>query len=79
MIKTEQNGEVIHAKVCRIEPAPRAEGKAEAVVELAKAYQELGSLAIEKKNAMAEFENRREKLRERIRLLSQKVKEGIEI
>lgn len=78
MAKAGQTEEIIHAKLCRIEPTLTADEKAEAAMELAKAYQELESLAIEKKKVIAEFENRKEKLRQQISLLSKKVKEGIE-
>lgn len=53
--------------------------KAEAANELASSYMQLESLAIEKKTAMSEFKNRRERIEERIHTLSLKVKEGVEM
>jgi phage shock protein A len=81
MLKTEQGEDLTQTgrqqESCTCSLA--ADEKARIAMELAKAYQELESLAIDKKKVIAEFESHKEKLRQQIHLLSQKIKEGIEM
>jgi len=53
------------------------EEKAEAAMELANTHQAMESLAIEKKAAMTEFKQRKEKLEEQIHVDSLMIKEGV--
>lgn len=53
------------------------EEKAEAAMELANTHQAMESLAIEKKTAMTEYKQRKEKLEEQIHVTSLMVKEGV--
>ena len=53
--------------------------KAEAAMQLANAYTEKESLAIEKKTAMTEYKQRKEKIEEQIHVTSLKVREGVEM
>lgn len=56
-----------------------AQDKAEAAMKLAKQYQELEELAIEKKKKIAEFESRKEVIKQEIIRLSDIIKSGIEV
>lgn len=53
--------------------------KSEAAMQLANAYTELESLAIEKKTAMTEYKQRKEKIEEQIHVTSLKVRDGVEM
>ena len=53
------------------------EEKAKAAMELANTHQDMESLAIEKKAAMTEYKQRKEKLEEQIHVTSLMVKEGV--
>ena len=61
----------------RVKCALTYEEKAEAAMELANAYQAIESLAIEKKTAMTDFTQRKEKFIEHIHVTSLMVKEGV--
>jgi len=62
-----------HRVKCRL----TSEEKAEAALELANTHQTMESLAIEKKAAMTEYKQRKEKLEEQIHVTSLMVKEGV--
>lgn len=61
----------------RVKCVLTADEKAEAAMELANTYQAMESLAIERKTAMSEFKQRKEKLEEQIHVTSLMVKEGV--
>lgn len=63
-----------HSVKCKL----TVDAKAEAAMQLAEAYTTLESLAIEKKTAMTEFKQRKEKIEEQVHVLSLKVKSGFE-
>lgn len=65
----------LHSVKCEL----TVEAKAEAAMQLAEAYTTLESLAIEKKTAMTEFKQRKEKTEEQVHVLSLKVKSGFEL
>lgn len=61
----------------RVKCALTTDEKAEAAMQLANAYQAIESLAIEKKTAMTDFTQRKEKFIEHIHVTSLMVKEGV--
>ena len=73
--------DLIHKSVepHRVKCVLTTDEKAEAANQLASAYMDLESLALERKTAMTEFKNRRERIEERVHVLSLKVKEGVEM
>lgn len=81
MAKTKKDKDVIHKSVepHRVKCVLTTDEKAEAANQLASAYMDLESLALERKTAMTEFKNRRERIEERVHVLSLKVKEGVEM